>query len=61
MIVEEKSLKALGVSAKIATGLIFLGVMATLYKNYYEMKKTKLQIKLMTFELNKINKEKVGA
>jgi hypothetical protein len=56
-----KSLKSLGISARIATGLLLLGVVATIYKGYYEMKKTKLQIKLIQSELDMIKKGISGA
>ncbi len=47
----EKLLKSIGISAKIATGFIVLGAFATLYRNYYELRKTKMQIKLLKKEL----------
>ena len=56
-----KSLKSIGISAKIVTGLIILGVAATIYKNYYELKKTKLQIKFIEQELDLIKNQLLNA
>jgi hypothetical protein len=49
--IDNKTLRVLGVSAKIATGVIVAGVLFAAYRNYFEMRKTRLQIKFLKKQL----------
>ena len=53
--INDKSLKSLGISAKIATIFIGVGVLANIYSKYYELKRNKLEIKLLKNELKEKN------
>jgi hypothetical protein len=49
--IENNTLKVLGISAKIATGFIIVGIIFTGYKNYIEIRRTRLQIELLKKQL----------
>ena len=51
MHLDNKLLRILGISAKIATGIILLGVGFAAYRNFVELERTRLQIKLLKRKL----------
>jgi hypothetical protein len=52
----ERTLRVLGISAKLATGIIILGALAAIYKSYYELKLTRLQLEKIEKELEQEKK-----
>lgn len=52
---EEKLLKSIGISAKIAAGFIIAFAVGSIYRNYHELIKTKMEIKLLRKKLKDEN------